>query len=105
MSRTTGGGGGRGKLSSPDMPVASADSDRAAGGPIPLTKPGAYAWYALGVLLLVYTLNFVDRNLLTILAEDVKRELHLTDVQIGSLYGTAFAVFYCVFSVPFARLA
>ena len=55
---------------------------------------GAYAWYALFVLVLVYALNFIDRQILSILAEDIKRDLGLEDAQIGFLYGTAFAVFY-----------
>lgn len=66
--------------------------------------PG-YAWYALGVLLLVYVLNFLDRQILSILAQDIKADLRLTDAQLGFLYGTAFAIFYALFSIPLARLA
>ena len=66
---------------------------------------GAYAWYALFVLVLVYIINFIDRQILSILAEDIKRDLRLEDAQIGFLYGTAFAVFYALFGVPLGRLA
>lgn len=68
-------------------------------------RVGAYAWYALGVLVLVYSLNFIDRQILSILAEDIKRDLGLEDAQIGFLYGTAFAVFYALFGIPLGRLA
>lgn len=59
----------------------------------------------LGVLVLVYVLNFVDRQILSILNEEIKRDLGLSDGQMGFLYGTAFAVFYAVFGIPLGRLA
>jgi MFS family permease len=65
----------------------------------------SYAWYALFVLVLVYIINFIDRQILSILAEDIKRDLRLEDAQIGFLYGTAFAVFYALFGIPLGRLA
>ena len=68
-------------------------------------KTSGYSWYALVILILCYLFNYVDRNILSILAEDVKRDLGLGDAQIGFLYGTAFAVFYAVFGIPFGRLA
>ncbi|MGL4543050.1 MAG: spinster family MFS transporter, partial [Polymorphobacter sp.] len=66
---------------------------------------GAYARYVLGVLVLVYMVNFIDRSIISILAEDIKRDLGLTDSEIGFLYGTAFAVFYALFGIPLGRLA
>ena len=66
---------------------------------------GAYAKYVLGVLVVVYVFNFIDRQILSILAEDIKADLGITDAQIGFLYGTAFAVFYAVFGIPLGRLA
>jgi len=66
---------------------------------------GAYAWYALCVMFIVYALNFIDRQILSILAEDIKRSLDLTDTQLGYLYGTAFALFYALFGIPLGRLA
>jgi MFS family permease len=68
-------------------------------------RVGPYAWYALFVLVLVYVINFIDRQILSILAEDIKRDLGLDDAQIGFLYGTAFAVFYALFGIPLGRLA
>lgn len=69
-------------------------------------KPAtAYSWYVLSVLVLVYILNFIDRQILSILAVDIKRDLSLTDGQLGFLGGAAFAVFYALFGVPLGRLA
>ncbi|MFN3387425.1 MAG: spinster family MFS transporter [Allosphingosinicella sp.] len=65
----------------------------------------AYARYVLGILVLVYMLNFIDRQILSILAEDIKRDLGLDDADIGFLYGTAFGVFYALFGIPLGRLA
>lgn len=71
----------------------------------PVTTASPYAWYALGILFLVYVLNFIDRQIITILAPDLKRDLGLDDADIGFLYGTAFAVFYALFGIPLGRLA
>lgn len=65
----------------------------------------AYAWYALFVLVLVYIVNFVDRQILSILVSDIKQDFGVSDAQIGFLYGTAFAIFYALFGIPFGRLA
>ena len=78
----------------------SGESDAAADPRVP-----AYSWYALGVLVLVYLLNFIDRNILSILANDIKADLGLTDADLGFLYGTAFGVFYALFGIPLGRLA
>jgi MFS family permease len=66
---------------------------------------GPYAWYVLSVLVLVYVLNFIDRQIISILANDIKRDLNLTDADLGFLYGTAFGVFYSLFGIPLGRLA
>jgi MFS family permease len=68
-------------------------------------KASGYSWYALGVLFLVYVVNFVDRQILSILANDIKADLKLDDAQLGFLYGTAFAIFYALFGIPLGRLA
>lgn len=65
----------------------------------------AYSWYALGVLVLVYVLNFIDRQILSILANDIKADLGVDDAYLGFLYGTAFAIFYALFGIPLGRLA
>ncbi len=66
---------------------------------------GKYARYVLFVLVIVYIFNFIDRQILSILAEEIKADLGITDAEIGFLYGTAFAVFYAVFGIPLGRLA
>ncbi len=68
-------------------------------------KVPAYSWYALGVLVVVYILNFIDRQILSILANDIKADLGVGDDYLGFLYGTAFAVFYALFGIPLGRLA
>jgi MFS family permease len=64
-----------------------------------------HANYTLGVLVIVYVFNFLDRQIVSILAERIKADLGVSDPQIGFLYGTAFAVFYAVFGIPLGRLA
>jgi MFS family permease len=66
---------------------------------------GAYARYVLVILTLVYVFNFIDRQILSILAPEIQRELGVSDADISFLYGTAFAVFYAVFGIPLGRLA
>lgn len=62
-------------------------------------------WTTLGVLTLLYVLNFVDRQLPSILAKPIQDELGLTDGQLGLLGGLYFALFYGVLSIPVAWLA
>lgn len=80
-------------------------SPQAAPQNAPEPAAGPYAWYVLGVLVLVYILNFIDRQVLTILADDLKRDLAISDSDFGFLYGTAFGVFYSLFGIPLGKLA
>lgn len=64
-----------------------------------------YKWFVLITLSCVYAFNTMDRNILAILANDMKSDLGLTDSELGFLYGTAFSVFYALFGVPFGRVA
>ncbi len=66
---------------------------------------GWYAHYVLFVLVIVYVFNFIDRNILSILTQEIQADLGVTDAQMGFLYGTVFAVFYAVFGIPLARFA
>jgi predicted MFS family arabinose efflux permease len=61
--------------------------------------------YALGILVVVYTFNFIDRQILSILMQDIKQELGLSDSLLGLLSGFAFAAFYATLGIPIARLA
>jgi MFS family permease len=67
-------------------------------------SPG-YRRYALGLLVVVYVFNFIDRQILSILLEPIKEELSLSDTQMGFLGGFAFAVFYTTAGIPIARWA
>lgn len=71
---------------------------------IPPVSP-AYRRYALTVLLIIYILNFLDRQIVAILAEPIKHDLHLADWQLGVMTGLAFALFYTVLGIPIARYA
>ena len=61
--------------------------------------------YALGLLFVVYTVNHVDRQIMHILIEPVRLDLHLSDAQMGALVGAAFAIFYTFAGLPIARWA
>lgn len=65
----------------------------------------AYRRYALSVLLVIYILNFLDRQIVAILAEPIKHDLGLADWQLGVMTGLAFALFYTVLGIPIARYA
>ena len=60
--------------------------------------------YTMSVLFVIYALNMLDRQIVNILAEPIKRELGISDAQIGMLTGLAFAVFYTVLGIPIARI-
>ena len=79
------------------MTVASqTDQDR---------KDHRYRWLVLVVLTIVYTFNFIDRQILVILQEPIKAELGLSDAQLGVLTGFSFALIYVCAGIPIAWLA
>ena len=80
----------------------SASAAESANNPYASTKA---AYYALGILTIVYSINFIDRQLLSILQESIKADLMLSDAQLGLLTGFAFAVFYTFAGLPIASLA
>ncbi len=69
------------------------------------TRPGARAWAVLAALCFVYVLNFLDRQLLSILAKPIQDELGVTDGQLGLISGLYFALFYCLLAIPVGWLA
>jgi predicted MFS family arabinose efflux permease len=69
------------------------------------TPSSRYRGLVLAMLLLVYTFNFLDRQILGILAGPIKAELGLTDTQLGALGGIAFALLYSTLAIPLALLA
>lgn len=65
----------------------------------------AYRIYVLVLLMVIYAFNFLDRQVVTIIAPYLKEDMGVSDAQIGLLFGTAFALFYAVFGLPLAKLA
>jgi len=64
-----------------------------------------YAWLVLGLLTLVYISSFVDRQIIAVLATQIRNELLLSNTQVGLLYGTAFSFIYALCGIPMGRLA
>lgn len=85
--------------------MVSDTHDLHARAPNALVGPTRRAWFALGVLGFVYVLNFLDRQLLAILAKPIEDALHLTDGQLGLIGGLYFALFYCFIAIPIGWLA
>jgi len=77
------------------------EPDVASGAP----KATRYSYFVAAALCVVYTFNFLDRQFLSVLAEPVRRDLHLSDTQLGVLTGLMFALFYTVCGIPVAALA
>lgn len=69
------------------------------------TKSPAYRAYVMFILVVVYTFNFIDRQIVGILAVPIKADLNLTDTQLGLMGGLAFALFYTGLGIPVAMLA
>lgn len=67
-------------------------------------RPGNPHW-VLGLLTSAAALSMLDRKIINILAEPIKRDLHLSDAQLGALTGLAFALLYCTAALPIARIA
>lgn len=67
------------------------------------TKPANSLRVTLWILLIVYIFNFLDRQIVNILAEPISRDLGLSDTQIGLMTGIAFAAFYTFLGIPIAR--
>ena len=68
-------------------------------------KPSAARFGVMALLFIVYTFNFVDRQIIGILAVPIKTELHASDTLMGLLGGPAFAIFYTLLGIPIAWLA
>ncbi|MEM7018741.1 MAG: MFS transporter [Pseudomonadota bacterium] len=70
-----------------------------------LNKRPWYRWYALGILVMVFTSSHVDRQIMGILLEPIKNDLGASDTQMGFLIGLTFAIFYATLGMPIAMLA
>lgn len=71
----------------------------------PMARTPASAWFGLGLLWFVYVLNFLDRQLVSILAKPIQDGLGITDSQLGLVGGLYFAFFYCFIAIPVGWLA
>jgi MFS family permease len=91
------------KTADADVPVAPAGPTAPERRVQPISR--GYFQYAMVILLITFVLNFIDRQIVNILAEPIKNELGLMDWQLGLMSGLAFAVFYSVLGLPIARLA
>jgi predicted MFS family arabinose efflux permease len=69
------------------------------------TGGNARAWYVLALLFGVYVMNMADRQIVGILAQDIKRDLNLSDAELGFLGGPAIGFFYAILGVPMAYAA
>lgn len=64
-----------------------------------------YPWLVVGILLLTYTVSFIDRQLISLLVEPIRADLNISDTQISLLQGLAFALFYTFMGIPIAKAA
>lgn len=79
-------------------------TDTPAPAAAPTYSPG-YRNAVLGLLVLAYTFNFIDRTIISTIATAIKADLQLTDQQLGWLSGLSFALLYTALGIPIARLA
>jgi len=69
------------------------------------TKKNLYTAYLIFILLIAYTFSFIDRQILSLLVEPMKRDLDISDTQMSLLQGLSFALFYTIMGLPLGRLA
>ena len=70
-----------------------------------LPMPVSYRRYALGLMVAIYAINFLDRQIVTLLIEPIKKDLQLTDFEVGAMGGLWFALLYTFLGIPIARYA
>jgi MFS family permease len=73
--------------------------------PSPVDQTNLYSNYVLGTLLVAYIFSYVDRNILALMVEPLRRDLGISDFEISLLQGPAFALFYATMALPVAHLA
>lgn len=71
----------------------------------PVSRRYTYEWYVVLICMLAYVFSFVDRQVLALMIEPIKKDLHLSDTQFSLLQGFAFSLFYAVMGMPLAYLA
>ncbi len=85
--------------------IAAAGSEEPAGIDSASYPSPAAAWYSVAVLMVMYIFSFIDRTTISLLVEPMKRDLQISDTQIGLLQGLAFVLLYTFLGLPIARLS
>lgn len=93
-----------GAYAAPEPPIAASVPGPAVSAKA-IAKPDRRAWGVLSLLSFVYVLNFLDRQLLSILAYPIQQSLQITDGQLGLISGLYFAMFYTFIAIPVGWLA
>src|SRR5205809_8057253 len=70
-----------------------------------IVRQPARRYFVLGLLTIIYALNFLDRTIFNVLIEPIKKEFALSDTTMGLLAGFGFVLFYSLLGIPIARLA
>jgi predicted MFS family arabinose efflux permease len=94
-----------GEVRTPDQDTSSIKDVAETASAAAAGATSRYRWYVLAVLYLIYVCNVGDRLLLSILAQDIKTDLRLSDWEIGLLIGPAIAIVYAILGVPMAYVA
>lgn len=81
------------------------DTTASQSGSSPPYPSPAYSWYVVSVLMLAYVFAFLDRQILALLVDPIKKDIGLSDFQMSLLLGPAFAFFYVTLGIPIGRLA
>lgn len=87
------------------MSTQSQSMEAAAGSESTAYPSSFTAWYSVAVLMLMYIFSFIDRTTISLIVEPMKRDLQISDTQIGMLQGAAFALLYTFLGLPIARLS
>ncbi len=92
-------------MAQPESPTPSGGIHHASSGVNPPYPSARYGWYVVGVLTVIHVFSFIDRQILGLLVEPIKRDLEISDSQMSYLMGFSFALFYTLFGIPTGRLA
>lgn len=68
-------------------------------------RTSVYCWYVVVVLTVIYTVSFIDRQILSLMIGPIRKDFDISDTQVSLLIGLAFALFYTFLGIPIARLA
>ena len=71
----------------------------------PPPASGTYAWYVVFLCMVAYVFSFIDRQILALLIQPIRKDLDISDTQFSLLHGLAFSIFYATMGIPIARLA